>query len=107
VSAIVEGDEFATSIPIEAKVISGVAVITAVTKYNIYPNPAKGFVNLSFNEAGKYLVRVYDAALNLKYQQKISTMNQEINTSTFPKGIYFIELSNESGLKEMKKLVVL
>ncbi|MBS1651772.1 MAG: T9SS type A sorting domain-containing protein [Bacteroidetes bacterium] len=67
----------------------------------IYPNPAKGIVNINLPYLSECLF--YDITGTLI---KISnTINSSIDISEIPNGIYFLEITLSNGSKVKKKLV--
>jgi len=60
-------------------------------KINVYPNPTNGYLNIVSNESIR--AEVY----NVLGEKIISTKQSKINLSTYPKGVYFIQLKNEEG----------
>jgi hypothetical protein len=107
VSAIVGAKEFGTTLPTKAIVTTGVSEIKTLPKFDIFPNPTKDIVNLNFNDDGRHIVRIYDTAMNLIFNKTIYSKVQQINTSSFSKGIYLIEVVSQSGQRSIQKLVVL
>jgi hypothetical protein len=74
--------------------------------YDLYPNPAGSFVNLSGHYTGNKIITVY----NLVGQTVSVTENHElqttINTSSLNAGVYFVEIKEvETGNKYTVKLV--
>ncbi len=64
----------------------------------IYPNPANNFINISLNDFFKpedeiNIFNIY-GDLILKEKIKNNTMNQRINISNLPTGIYYIQIGN-------------
>ena len=74
---------------------------------NLYPNPAKNFVNLALgNFEAKAMVRVYDISGALVLEKRLNNKSQQqIQISSLPKGIYHISVET-SKRKNTRKLVV-
>lgn len=69
--------------------------------FNIYPNPAEEFVNISSNEVIQSMV-MFDISGKVVLKRELINSNQtQINISDFDPGIYFIQANNE-----IKKLVI-
>ncbi|MBQ21276.1 MAG: hypothetical protein CMD31_11020 [Flavobacteriales bacterium] len=74
--------------------------------FSIYPNPADGYVTIQLdNIPNNLVVQVKDVLGKPLLEQKVNSTNTLINISSLPKGIYYVELVNES-YKYAKKLVV-
>jgi hypothetical protein len=84
---------------------------TTLSNLNIYPNPASKQLNLAFvaqntssvsisltNVAG---LKVY----NETFSNHSETYNQTIDVSSFPKGMYFIDIRSENG-NVIRKIVI-
>jgi hypothetical protein len=70
---------------------------------NIYPNPAKNFVNINANSIIQS-IQLYDAQgrlLQIKYQDKNQT---NLDISARAKGIYFLKITTDNGIK-IEKLI--
>ncbi|MEO6681566.1 MAG: M1 family aminopeptidase [Ginsengibacter sp.] len=77
----------------------------------IYPNPVlnSAFIYLKNNLAETAVLRILDATGKLVFKDEIRFAGmaafKEINMQKFPKGIYFIHLETNKGLKEVRKIV--
>jgi hypothetical protein len=82
-----------------------------VASFNLFPNPAKENVTISFNnvETGNYELTIEDVKGQKVVNEVISINNsnsiKEINISQFENGVYFVRLINGSSIVT-KKLVV-
>jgi trimeric autotransporter adhesin len=69
-------------------------------KFNIYPNPTKGLLNIEYSNPGtdKILVEVFNIMGGRIYEKEFliqnSLINTEINLTSNPKGIYLIRINN-------------
>jgi hypothetical protein len=70
---------------------------------NVYPNPANNILRVENDKPFDFAL--YDTKGNKVYSGKSSESKAEINTGAFSKGIYFVELRNESGVIR-KKIVI-
>ena len=89
---------------------SDIRFITAdVTKngYIIFPNPAKGQVQLYLNEFTKPVILILYDNTGKKIKEQI--LNQQNNTIKLPvsRGIYIVQLSNEDGSDKVRKKLVI
>ena len=76
------------------------------TNLSIYPNPTNNLVTIQLDEIPKNVViNIKDVLGKTLLQQKITSINTEINVNHLPKGIYYVELVDDS-YKYAKKLVV-
>jgi hypothetical protein len=75
---------------------------------NIYPNPARDILNISWDsEETLYAVLYYaDGRIALQSQLRISNNNRIINLGQLPSGIYFLRLLDTDGQELMVTRVV-
>jgi hypothetical protein len=89
---------------------SGSENIDEFTSCHIFPNPATGILNVQCSEVGNNLVdlRLYDSFGKLIHEQLQVNVdrNQEIFTSKFTPGIYYIVLSNDQKILKRDKLLL-
>ncbi len=74
----------------------------------IYPNPTNGTFNLSMNGIKENVnVSILNIQGQVIYSEEInaSTYNYRIDLSAYPKGIYFIKLTNDN-INEVRKIIV-
>jgi hypothetical protein len=78
---------------------------------SIYPNPIQDKINVSFNIQNEKTVtlKVTDIDGELihtqNFEQISGSVNQSIDATKFPKGVYFVTISNES-ISETRKIVI-
>ncbi|SHJ14732.1 endonuclease [Flavobacterium terrae] len=73
--------------------------------FDIYPNPAKGYFNISLNNFQKgFMVEIYSVLGNKVYENNDVT-SQEINISNLQTGVYLIKISKDSETK-IKKVII-
>ena len=65
------------------------------TKVSFYPNPAKDFLNIEFNKAENFILRIYNLQGKQVFKHKIENIDSLISISTLNSGIYFINFSNK------------
>lgn len=74
--------------------------------FSIYPNPADGYVTIQLDDIpNNVVVQVKDVLGKTLLEQKANSTSTLIDVSSLPKGIYYVELVNDS-YKYAKKLVV-
>ena len=76
--------------------------------YNIYPNPANNKITIahSGNLAEEAIISIFDIKGEQIMYNKFQNQNRfEMDVSTLTKGIYFVKIQTNSGIKS-KKLVI-
>ena len=79
-------------------------------KFSLSPNPSKNLVNLTcLSPKGQdnYSVTVSDLLGRILYQHNSSESNLQIDLSTYPSGIYIVQIRNEMGEIGQKKVIKL
>lgn len=78
------------------------------TSFEVYPNPTQGKVFVSFKSASAASLRVLDMSGRLVYEATFESHNPfvEIETQTWAKGLYIVEVSSEGKGISSKKLLV-
>jgi len=62
--------------------------------FNVYPNPTNGVFSIDLEVIGSYDVSVYNVLGQTVLSTSIHTVNNQIDLSTFNKGIYTVELKD-------------
>ena len=75
----------------------------------VYPNPTKDFINIDFNnqDPTPFTVRLY--SIHGKLIKEISDIESEIfefSTQNIQNGFYIVEIINETGNKQLNKLII-
>ena len=87
----------------------GVAEHNVADHLTLYPNPAKQFVIVNWNTPNKNIaINIYDVTGRIVFAEKFSSntgLQTTINTSTFNRGVYAVEMISEQN-RELKKLVI-
>ncbi|WP_417431318.1 T9SS type A sorting domain-containing protein [Halpernia sp.] len=71
---------------------------------NLFPNPAKDFVNID-KISKNASIKITDSSGKLIYNSVSKNTNEKINTSHFINGIYFIQI-NDNGIITSQKLII-
>ena len=71
----------------------------------IYPNPTPGFFTLETNYS-EGLINVYSSVGNKVYETYLKSNSTIIDGSKWAPGVYFIELTQESGKKKTLKIFI-
>lgn len=74
-------------------------------EFKLYPNPTSNLVHLSFNEKATKTIRIVDLLGNDILKQVSNKKEIDIDVSTYPKGIYFINVDSEKGSATQKIIV--
>lgn len=72
---------------------------------HIYPNPSSGLVNVSFASNESYTVLLHNTLGQQVYSKNINGMNSTLDFSSFPKGIYLLELKSDK-LRTVKRITL-
>ena len=75
--------------------------------YVIYPNPANNYIVISsgYDAVNKATVQLYDATGRLLLNKTITSSNEEINTSQYPRGTYMLRIVNDEEVVSYKVVV--
>ena len=93
---------------------NGIENTEAITEsaFNVYPNPTKGNVNITFNasENEKFAIKITDMLGNLVSDQQITSAigfnSFEVNLDKIAKGVYIVSVRSENINFETQRLVV-
>ena len=85
----------------------GIGEIGNSLSYKIYPNPTKGLITITINGINSSLdLQIVNIQGQLIHTEKLTidnqTFTQNIDLSTYPKGIYFVKLTNKNFTKVEK-----
>lgn len=69
--------------------------------YNLYPNPATGYVRINSEMTTKAEINIYDMAGRCVKSLDISDINTTIDLSDIDKGVYFVDINGK-----LEKLVI-
>jgi hypothetical protein len=71
----------------------------------VFPNPAKGRINVRFAEAGEASVRLYDMTGRMIYSNASNTQAFVISTQGLSQGVYTLVV-NVEGMQQVDRVVV-
>lgn len=74
-------------------------------QFSIYPNPNNGVFNIN-NSSSKAEMFVYDNSGKLVQQVVLAEGIQKLSFENLPKGIYFIQITTDSGVYNQKLLLL-
>ena len=91
-----------------AAIISAVRNNSVTEHFNIYPNPSNGNFTVDFSSINQKIktIQVYSITGNLVFIQNIETENLLKIETTFPKGLYMVQLINDDGIIATEKIIV-
>jgi hypothetical protein len=75
---------------------------TKAYTYTIYPNPTSGSFKINSNKSEIVDVKIFGILGKQVLQTRVNT-NQDIDISSFEKGVYFVKVNNESVSKMLVK----
>ena len=84
---------------------------TAITNLEVYPNPSRDIFNVSFvsdeiqNLEISIINVVGEAVYTADLDQFVGQFTKEVSLSTYPKGVYFLEITTDKGVIN-KKLIL-
>ena len=77
------------------------------TKFNVYPSPASGLVNVNFEAKENTTVAITDITGRILISERVATGSHSLqyNVSSFSEGMYFVTFTGLSGQHTEKVLV--
>jgi hypothetical protein len=84
---------------------------TTIANLNVYPNPSRDVFNVTFTSETiqdlkvRILNLIGEELINEDLQQFIGDYTKQIDLATYPKGIYFLEVTTNDGIMN-KKLIL-
>jgi len=75
---------------------SGIAEAENQNLFTVFPNPASDFISINSNENEKFSFSITNSLGETIYNLAFTINHSPINIHNYPKGIYFITLSNSS-----------
>ena len=75
----------------------GVDELTAENSFSVYPNPTSNYITINFsnNKSEKY-ISLYDAQGKVMSKTIVNKLSLQIDISTYPKGIYLLEVMEDN-----------
>ncbi len=71
----------------------------------IFPNPVREEVTISFGKELRHTVQLFNLQGEVLFQTTTNKMQIKLNVSDYPKGIYFIIVTDEAGNKVTNKML--
>lgn len=75
-----------------------------ILNHRIYPNPAKAYINITFNKPGSYLIRICDLHGSLVFSDELHSNQSSLRIEDLSSGMYVITIIGKDGSKENHKL---
>lgn len=77
--------------------------------FTLFPNPSSGLITIHSTSVKNVELRIENVLGQLLYSKKVNTagvpLNETINLSQYPKGIYFVQI-NTGKVSEVRKIVL-
>ncbi len=71
----------------------------------VYPNPTNAEINLEFSSSfGNGYVNLYNSIGQNIYTEEVNALSNSVDISNFSKGVYVLEIVNERGQSETKRI---
>jgi hypothetical protein len=96
------GSAFRPCARIEHDFVSKVKTVKDNNTFNVYPNPNNGVFNVSVKGSPIQALEVMDATGKSILTKDASSINETIDISKFPAGIYFLKVNQAGKNKTMK-----
>ena len=89
---------------------TGVNDVDLLNSVSVYPNPSNGLFNLKVNnpETTDLIIELMDVQGQIIYKNEVKAVmnyNEEIDASTFAKGIYYLRVNNGTDIKVQKVVI--
>lgn len=85
---------------------SGVNELIGNDKFNVWPVPADGILNVSFEDSGSQnLISIYDINGRVLKNVNVSSNQCQLNISNLLSGIYILQLKTENGIAQKRFIV--
>ncbi|MEM9847089.1 MAG: M12 family metallo-peptidase [Bacteroidota bacterium] len=75
------------------------------TQVKVYPNPANDWISVILNQSGTQLVRILDTKGQLLQEHLVYGNENQIDISALHSGVYFVQISDESGTQTTQRIV--
>jgi hypothetical protein len=85
--------------------LTGIIDANFASSISVFPNPAKDFLQVSFQKDSKYQVSILSTIGMVVFQETTSQRNLQINTNKLSRGVYFLQIVD--GDKRMLKKICL
>ena len=98
----VEGDT--TTVTPMPVINTGIQEVVSKNNMLVYPNPANSFINVMYNGRGTKQVKILSITGNSMLETSFDNDNTQIDISSLPSGLYFVEVNNQTTYS-IKKII--
>lgn len=91
--------------PVDCEYLLSASANRPLLKAYLYPNPATETVRIILPETDRFDLEIYDLQGRMVNRMVRVQSNQEINISTFQKGVYVVRVSNHHSFTTLKLIV--
>ena len=92
---------------IDAKLVSIKSIGGQSSQFaTIFPNPARNILNIQFNESSSTQLKLMSIDGKLIREETTVNKNTQINVSDLNPGIYLLEIRNNTGQRQLSKLMI-
>jgi hypothetical protein len=85
---------------------AGISDISAKPEFQLYPNPASGFLTIEFPESvNMNQIQILDPAGKVVYEKQTNSGTNRIKVSDLVPGVYLVTVKDESGSSVQKLLI--
>ncbi|MCD4734476.1 MAG: T9SS type A sorting domain-containing protein [Bacteroidales bacterium] len=79
---------------------------TSITNLKIFPNPAKDFLKIESDRFMQNITLLNSQGVTVYSKEGINEFTFQINTSSFPSGLYYLRVETEEGIVNRKILII-
>ncbi len=85
--------------------INYISDISKTNNLNIYPNPAKDYINIKFTDKSQKEISIINETGQVIFKKECFETETKIKTSSFNSGIYFIIVKNKNKIGTSKFII--
>ena len=85
--------------------VLSVAEVQEDNKVNIYPNPVQDKIIIELSAVSRYIISLCNMLGQQVMKTEFTATKTELDVSELPKGVYFVQVSNDQ-FKEVKKIII-
>ena len=79
--------------------------INNIEEFQIYPIPTSDYINIVFDESGKYQMTFINQIGRIIYSEILINRDAKINLTGLPNGTYILRIENEKGIIMAEKII--
>lgn len=73
--------------------------------FSLFPNPAQNILNIHLNKIQNVSANIYSINGKLMHKQPLDLFENKIDIKSLNAGVYFLEIEDENGNKQIKKFI--